>query len=69
MYYNLLCVLRRHSPAADSPLQRQPAAESHLRLGVSFHHVQTALDVLIWCWRESMTHQPFVDRIYSMLLP
>lgn len=34
---NLPCVLRRHPPPPDSSLQRQPAAESHLRRSVSFH--------------------------------
>lgn len=42
--YNLPCVLRCHPPAPDPPLQRQPAAQPHLRLGVSFHHFQIALD-------------------------
>lgn len=35
--YNPPCVLRRHPPPPDSSLQRQPAAEPHLRRGVSFH--------------------------------
>lgn len=47
MYNNLPCVLRHLSPAADSPLQRPPAAESHLHPGVSF---QTALGVNVQIW-------------------
>lgn len=35
MYYNLFCVLRPHSAAADFSLQRPPAAESHLHPAVS----------------------------------
>lgn len=41
---NLPCFLRRHSSSTDSSLQRQPAAQPHLHLGVSFHRTVSLLN-------------------------